>query len=247
MKKVKLRAVPALPALRDGYTKAVSQGLALMEGAMELAPRRAAIALALAEIGQEEVGKSLSLLAAMALPANSASMEWFWKSWTDHQTKAHRAFLYELISPTRLEMQALDGRRLAGFSLRTAIQQEREAGFYVNFDTGTGRFLSPADSVTQIEAFHRVATLLYLGVTADCVHDALEATESLGSHRLFAEIAFRICSEEIYQQEMPAILLEFSQRSASHARIVRQLHEGLAGGEQLLTKLLASSARAEGE
>ena len=117
--------MPPLQELRDGYTKAVAQGLALMEGAMELAPTRSAIALALAEIGQEEIGKSLSLLAAIALPADLHSATWFWKPWTHHRTKAHRAFLYELIGPTRIEMETPGHNRPIRSSLAVDVASWR--------------------------------------------------------------------------------------------------------------------------
>jgi hypothetical protein len=53
--------------LIDGYEKAISNGFRLLQAAMSLTPEFPEIALGLAEIGQEEIGKSLSLLAAFSL------------------------------------------------------------------------------------------------------------------------------------------------------------------------------------
>lgn len=234
-------------ALRDGYIKAVEQGFALLDSAMGLAPKQPAIALGLAELGQEEVGKSLSLLAAMALPRDADSMQWFWRSWKDHRLKAHRAFLYELISPTRVEIHDPAGGRLAVASLRAAIHHEKEAAFYVDFDRTTGGFTRPTDCVTPRECMHRVITLMYLAITADRVRAALEETADLGSYSLFAEIALGICSEDLYQQQMPDLLQEFSRRSPSHARVDAVLTRSLAEGRQFLEELLAQHGDAAEE
>jgi len=231
--------VLTLEALRDGYAKSVAQGFALMESALDLASSHPSIALGLAELGQEEVGKSLSLLSAMALPADRDSAQWFWRSWRDHRLKAHRAFLYELFSPVRIEVHDPERGRLSGASMRAAIHHEKEAAFYVDFDGASGQFTAPGDSVTPLECTHRVVTLMYLGVTADRVRAALEATADLGSHKLFAEMAFRACTEELYQQQMPALLLEFSRRSPSHAELVGVLDRSLADGRQSIEGLVA--------
>jgi AbiV family abortive infection protein len=237
MPKIRYGPVLAHDKLHDGYAKAVEQGSALLQAGMDLVSTQPAIALGLAELGQEEIGKSLSLLAAISLPCDPDSWTWFWGSWTNHRLKAHRAFLYELISPTRIEMRTADGMQLAGFTLRREIQHEKEAAFYVNFDNKTGSFLSPADGVPPLEAQHRVATLLYLAVTAHRVYAALHATAALRSYELFSEVAFRICSEDLYQQQMPALLLEFASRSPAHAEIVSVLDDSLASGRKYIEEI----------
>ena len=152
-------------------------------------------ALALAQLGQEEVGKSLTILAAFYLPSDIQAWEWFWKDWASHQVKAHRAFIYELINPFRLELVSPNGDVYSGHPLRTRIHREKESGLYVDFDLNRMRFVSPADSVTGFEAVARASTLSYLASTADAVRRALLHTDDDFRLSSFSEIAFRICSD----------------------------------------------------
>ncbi len=221
--------------LSDGYSKTISTAFRLLEGSMDLAKDYPEIALGLAEIGQEELGKSLSLLAAFHLPQKPEDWKWLWSGWTNHQLKCHRAFLYELIHPRRIELHNSDGMLTAGGPLREKIQHEKESSFYVNFDSG--RFISPQDSIKLLETANRVFTLLNLAVTAFYLENALRAKDESFRLQAFAEIAFRICSEELYQQDVPAILAEFESRSTQHASLVTDLREQLAAGDQYLKSI----------
>jgi AbiV family abortive infection protein len=160
--------------LLDGYEKAISNGFRLLQAAMDLTPEFPEIALGLAEIGQEEIGKSLSFLAAFSLGRDQS---WFWSAWKDHQLKAHRAFLYELISPVRLEMVGPGDLKRVGLPQRDKIKYEKEFSFYVNYDPKSGRFLSPEKTVELSEAANRVMTLLYLACTAWSVKAALDEAD----------------------------------------------------------------------
>ena len=44
----------------------------------------------------------------------------------------------------------------------------------------------------------------------------------------FAELAFRICSENIYQQDMPQLIEEFRRRTPRHEALVADLGTALA-------------------
>jgi AbiV family abortive infection protein len=223
----------------DGYGKAVSNGLRLLEASIDLTAEFPDVALGLAEVGQEEIGKSLSVLAAFSLPRDQWS--WFWSAWKNHQLKAHRAFLYELISPIRLQIRTADGVKGLGPPLRQKITHEKEFSFYVNFDPKSGRFVSPADAIAAEETHNRLATLLYLAVSAWHVKGALDEENPPFRYKAFSEIALRICSERIYQQNMPEIFAEFESRSASHERLMRAVRARLEEGKDFLANSLKRS------
>jgi len=238
----KRRSGPIIPLeqLRDGYGKAIDSAFALLQASLALWSAWPTVALGLAQLGQEELGKSLSILAAHRLGQNETAWEWFWRPWTDHKTKAYRAFLYELISPTRIEIRGQDGTRLAGASMREAIQHEKEFAFYVNFDRATERFTAPGDVISPEEAFHRITTLLYLGVTADRIRRTLDTLADTAAFEKFSDIAFRICSEGLYQEDMPAVFLEFASRTPEHARLIHELEASLIAGCDWLRALIES-------
>lgn len=215
-------SIIARPELRHGYQKAVENAFALLQAAMSPTESYPSVALGLAEIGQEELGKSLTCLAAIALPQDSQSFRWFWKAWKDHRLKAYRAHLYELISPTRLEVVGPDGSNHLGISERAHIPLEKEVSFYVNYDP-KGGFLSPKDAVLGHEPYHRIFALLYLAVTAFYVAAALDEDDSDFRHEAFANVALLICSSDIYQQDMPEILQRLAAQSAQHASLVTAL------------------------
>jgi AbiV family abortive infection protein len=141
--------------LREGYIQAIENAIRFLGASSDLIQAFPDKALALGQLGQEEVGRSLTLLAAFSLPSRAHAWEWFWRGWNNHQLKAHRAYLYEIISPLRIEIKGPNGRRFAGEPLRPRISQEKEAGLYVDFDASSGRFLSPSQQVSNLEATAR--------------------------------------------------------------------------------------------
>jgi AbiV family abortive infection protein len=217
---------------------AVDNGLRLLQAAMDLTTSFPDKSLALAQIGQEEVGKSLSLLAAFVLPQDSISWAWFWSGWRSHNLKAHRAFLYELLNPTRIELIAKDKSRYSGHPLRETMPREKESGLYVEFDETTSAFVAPSLGVTLVEAVSRCSTLQYLGLTSDAVRRALMDSNSSFRLAAFGEIAFRICSETIYQQDMPNILMNFEKRSAEHKHMIEDLNEAFTSVTKFLSDLV---------
>lgn len=222
------RQVLSFAQLRDGYLKTIDNSIRFFGASTDLIQTFPDKALALGQLGQEEVGRSLTLLAAFSLPTEAHAWKWFWKGWNDHQLKAHRAYLYEIISPLRLEIQAPDGRHFAGQPLRPKISQEKEAGLYVDFDNASGCFLSPSQQVSSFEAAARTTTLAYLCATADAVRRALLADNDSFRLPAFAELALRICSENIYQQDMLRLIDEFRRRTPRHEALVADLETALA-------------------
>lgn len=223
--------------LQEGFHKAVDNAFDLISASANLIKTVPHVALGLAEIGQEELGKSLSCLAAIALPKDAEAFKWFWSGFTDHDLKAHRALLYELISPARIQVTGPEGEIDISKSDRRRISGEKEAAFYVDFVPATGRFVSPTEAVAGHEPFHRVFTLTYLSVTARFLAEALNEADAEFRHQVFSEIAFRICSEELYQQDMPAVFAEFAGRSPRHRDLMAAVEARLAEGKAFLESL----------
>ena len=214
--------------MREGYVQTVENAVRFFGASTDLIQAYPDKALALGQLGQEEVGRSLTLLAAFALPAEADAWGWFWKGWNDHQLKAHRAYLYEAISPLRIEITSPNGRLFAGEPLRAKISGEKEAGLYVDFDPASGHFLSPCQQVSGFEARARAMTLAYLCVTADGVRRALLANDDRFRLLAFGGLALRICSEPIYQQDMPQLISEFRGRTPRHEALIADLETALA-------------------
>jgi len=235
----KQRGGPPIPfeSLCDGYSLAVANAFELLTSSLQLIDRPS-VGLALAELGQEELGKSLSILAATSLSSDPANWSWFWSTWRNHVVKAHRAFLYELVNPVRLEAHSPDGTRLAGASFRASLPTEKDVGIYVAYDSQNEMFVAPSAAVGPIEAYHRATTLLYLGLTARAVLKALESRPDRTWYRLFGEVAFRICSEELYQQQMPQVFAEFRARSGQHAELIETLNVFLEDARKELAELV---------
>ena len=187
----------------EGYSLAVENAVRSLGAATDLLGTFPDKALALAQIGQEEVGKSLTLLAAFAIPQTPNAWKWFWKGWREHNLKAHRAYLYELLNPLRIELSSPDGRRYGGEPLHDSLPREKELGLYVDFKEKSGFFVAPEFAITRFEAMARTSTLAYLVATADATRRALTFVDPLFRLTAFADVALRVCSEKLYQQEMP--------------------------------------------
>lgn len=61
--------------LRQGYELTIENGMRLLESAVKIQVEHPEQSLGLAQLGQEEIGKSLSLLASFALAKQDASFE----------------------------------------------------------------------------------------------------------------------------------------------------------------------------
>jgi AbiV family abortive infection protein len=227
-KKREFHRVPP-QAAAHGFHLAVQNGQHLFSASKVLLDANSPIALGLAQLGQEEIGKSMLLLAAVGLNDVDDAWKWFWREWRDHRLKAHRAYLYEIIYPQRIELRGEKGRVLDGGPLRDNIAHEKEAAFYLDYDPAERRFIAPPMAVAADEPWSRMMTLAYLGLTAGAVRDALfeDAEEVQFRFSTFSEIAFRFCTERIYQQDMPGILAEFGARSPRHGLFTGSLQRHL--------------------
>jgi len=229
----KKSCVIAKNELATGYAFAVDNAISLLVSSTEIQSSHPATALALAQIGQEEIGKSLMILAAFGLTSSPDSWSWFWEGWKNHVRKAHRAYLYEIIHPLRIEMRAPDGTKYSGLPLYQPISKEKEIGLYVDFDLSTGRFIAPSSIVTSFEAAARISTLMYLSATADAVRRALLNDDTPFRLQEFGTIALRLCTENVYQQDMPLLIEEFSAKSTRHAAIITDLNVALSSVKAL--------------
>ena len=229
--------------LLDGHEKTIITGYRLLMSAMSLVGEFPEVSLGIAELGQEEIGKSLSLLAAFRFDSHKHTSSWFWSSWRNHQLKAHRAYLYELIYPLRIDTLNKDGSRRPAPSTRAKIMQEKEYSFYVNFDAASGTFQSPEDAIDLTETANRVLTLFYLATTARSVRLALDEQEKPFGYVAFSEIALRICSENLFQEDMPSLLKEFEARSARHGKLISSLRNRLEDGRNQIDALLGQKGQ----
>jgi AbiV family abortive infection protein len=227
-RKRELHRVPPETAAR-GFHLAVQNGQNLFSASKVLLDANSPIALGLAQLGQEEIGKSMLLLAVVGLDDVDEAWKWFWGEWRDHRIKAHRAYLYEIIYPQRIELRGEKKRVLDGGPLRANIAHEKEAAFYVDYDPKQQIFIAPTTAVAADEPWSRMLTLAYLGLTAGAVHDALLENPEEIQFRFssFSEIAFRLCTEKIFQQDMPAIVAEFGARSDRHGLFTASLQRHL--------------------
>jgi len=223
--------------LYSGYSKSVENAMALLDAALKTWGDHPAVALGLSELGQEELGKSLSFLSAFYFLEHGADWAWFWDSWRSHQLKAHRAFLYELFSPLRMIVDPDGPSRIAGSSTRPDIKHEKEAAFYVDYSPSDGKFVSPGDNIKPIEVANRTGTLLCLGVTALALKNALDEGSKEENYIAFSELAIRVCSDEIYQLDMPSIMRQFSSRSSYHAALIRIVEECLERSQKAMCSM----------
>jgi len=228
MAKKTVGPVISFESLLNGYTLTIDNAFKFFEVAGELLKDYPDKALALAQIGQEEIVKSLTILAAFSFGKRKEEWNWFWGNWNNHQLKGHRAYLYEIISPKRIEVITADGTLFSGFPLRPKLSQEKECGFYVDYDSTRQIFVSPSTEVTLTEAASRLMTLTYLLTTAERIHSVLVNKKLDFRLPAFGEIAFLICSQVVYQQDMPGILALFRTRSDQYEALAVELEIALA-------------------
>jgi hypothetical protein len=94
--------------------------------------------------------------------------------------------------------------------------------------------VSPSQEVSPFEASARTVTLAYLGLTADAVRRAVLAEDETFRLGSFSELAYRICTEDLYQQDMPQLILEFRKRTPRHEALIADLETALAANAKLL-------------
>lgn len=221
--------VLSLTQLQRGYGLSIDNAMRSLGASSKLMKEYPDKALGLAQIGQEEIGKSLSLLAAGTLPPEQA-WDWLSPGWRDHQMKAHRAYFYEIIHPLRIEAPHPEGgEHYDGGPLLDRLSAEKEVSFYVDLDESLKSFVSPEELVDGFAAFARTSTLAYLTGTADAVRRALMHDDYDFRFREFARVAFKICNEPTYQQDWPGMRHRFAARSLQHKAIIDDLDVALKG------------------
>lgn len=240
---MKQNLVIAQEQLKVGFSFAVENAHELLFSAMLLQEQYPAKALALAQIGQEEVGKSLTILAAFGLPNQPEKWSWFWDGWRDHNLKAHRAYLYELVTPFRLGTSSPDGQVHDGEPRRSPISKEKEVGFYVDCDKGSKKFTSPLESVSVLDCVVRISTLLSLVSIAYAVNQTLTREKPDFRFLEFGKLALRLCSEEIYQQDMPKLFRHLSVVSEDHKKMILDLNSELQARENMIQQMVKDRSK----
>lgn len=212
--------------ISTGYEKTVEHALRLLDSSMHLNHQGySEVALGTAELGQEEIGKTVSFLAAFSLPDDPGAWDWFWRAWKDHQQKAYRAFLYQFMNPTRMQIHRPEGGSPDGNALRKYVQLEKEFSLYVNFDETSRTFISPAEAVTFLEVNNRIVTLLHLALTASHVRAALVEDPEFRC-RALSEVVFRVCTRELPPDEIVPSIQQLARKSPRHAELVDALNTG---------------------
>lgn len=220
--------IPTFDSLRTGYGKTVQHAISLAAASGDVAESRTGTRLALAELAQEEVGKSFSLLAAMAIPeASVAVWKRFWNEFRNHDVKCARAFFYEWFEPTRISIVMKDGSTPDGVSRFKQLSRERTYGFYVDYDTSTGQFVAPGDRVRPDDLFNRIAAVVSLAEKASALHTILTDQDVEFSLREWGKLAHRLCTEFTYQQDMPGVLDTFAAQSPRHRELRDRVDYGL--------------------
>lgn len=213
--------------LYEGHNKTVRNAERLFEAGTQIFKGYEDISLGLFELGQEELGKSFSFLAAFNYGPSDPSWRDFWETWRDHRKKAYRATFYEWLSPARLSVHSRNGTALDGRSRRPSIEHEKEASFYINYLPDTGRFVSPGEHVDSYEAANRSFALISLIITASHVKIALDDGDKQWNYTTFSEIPHLITTRFTYQQHMPAVLDRFAERSDRHRLLVESVRSSL--------------------
>jgi AbiV family abortive infection protein len=230
--------------LYEAYDKSLDNAMRLHGAGINLLDEFPDISLGLFELGQEELGKSYTCLATMAVKRAEAEF-WkvFWKEWKQHNLKAHRAFLYEWLNPFRLGAISSDGGRLSGLPFRREIAHEKEFSFYVNYDDKRKKFTNPFESVSRAESINRACALTGLIDTAIAVKETLDVGEKERNYRTFSIIPFRILAKFIYQQDVPGLYRKFSGISSYHNSLIARLKEAFDKGRSELNTILVKVKR----
>lgn len=208
----------------DGYVCAIDTAERLYIAGHTLIRTTPDIALGLFELGQEEIGKSFSFLAAFGYDDHPSRWTRFWKDYRSHAIKVYRAFFYEWISPLRITSTGKGGL-LEGQALRGSIQEEKEVSLYSNYESRTAGFVRPIDTIKELEPWNRGFTLLYLTITARLTKDALDVGDRETNYRLFSEIPYRILTDFTLQQDMATVFSQFAQKSELHKSIIGRIED----------------------
>jgi len=227
----------------QAYEKTMISAEGLFNAGMTLFKINHNSALGQFELGQEEVGKSFSILSAFGYGSNQDVWKMFWKDWRDHKVKVARSFFYEWFSPWRITVLndngvPIDGHCREGFF--NGIPKEKESAFYVNYDELTGSFKAPGDSIESIDSANRGSSLLSHYTTAMLTKSALDEGDKEWNYKVFSEIPSRIMSVFTPQEDMPTIIGEFQSRSPKHKILVNSIIEHYCAGAEFMKTIKAN-------
>lgn len=236
MSRTKINNIIPLKQLELGYDLTIDNAIKCLGASQSIATDYPDKALSLAQLGQEELGKSLTLLAAAALPKDEEVWSWFWDGWRNHKLKAHRAYLYEIINPLRIEVLKPDGTIYAGEPLCYPIHKEKESGLYVDFDLKKNVFIDPSKEIDVFTAMCRISTLLYLCSTADAIRHTISLDNQDFRMEEMGRLALTICTENVYQQDWPSIKVAIRNISRQHQKLVDDLDTALLAVSDMFDK-----------
>src|ERR1017187_2292669 len=210
-------------ALLDGYDKAIRNALDLTDASRTLVANSPAIALAVAQIALEEVGKAYLLLHAGSLGADPAAWRGFWKAWRNHERKSGAGFMFEWFNPVQVQLTGPDGKTWDGFPIRASFLAEKNAGLYLEIDGRSGRFVAPRDAVESGEALSRLTAVMMLASTAFKRLDVIRDTDTDFRFNAVSAIVARLEARFTLQQDVHKLLDEFGTQSPAHGLLVRDL------------------------
>lgn len=120
------------------------------------------------------------------------------------------------------------------------MPHEKEAAFYVGYDEPQQTFILPEENIGHDEILNRTMAASYLAQKAFSIHSALEISDAEFRYDAFSEIAFRVCTENLYQHDMPGILEEFRSRSQRHASLIEDMAKEISKERQFWQKMIAN-------
>ncbi len=173
----------------------------------------------------------------LPLPPTQDAWTWFWQDWRNHELKAHRAFLYEIVHPVRIAVPKPDGGLYEGEPLLERMPLEKEVGLYVDYDRALQTFVAPVELIEPHVALMRLSTLTYLCATADAVRRAIFHDDEFFRFNEFSRLAHRFCTTMTYQQQWPDIRAGVAAVSRRHAKFLDDLDFALNGVRDMFREL----------
>ena len=179
------------------------------------------IALGIAEIAQEELGKSFNCLALYSATDLEIDWKFFWKEWKNHHVKTHRAYFYEFFRTFRIEIK----NKEAYFpTKRKSIPIEKEISFYVDFDHQNRKIIQPELEVDHDELGTRLTAIIGPLDTALKIKDLLTDKDYMYKSA-FSDYARYTIDNEIYQQDVLDLLPKFKKGVENYDKAVDDIIE----------------------
>ena len=160
--------------------------------------------LGLAEIGLEELGKTYSCLAYYSKAKEIDDWQLFWRDWKSHNTKAHRAYLFEFFCPLRIEVD--DHLFQSIPTPRGRFSKEKEAAFYVDIDKQNRKIHIPVDEIKDKECLFIILKIIGLLNSAYYVRDWMNSANDENYKRAISDYAFAILTSNIILQDAEVVI-----------------------------------------